>query len=91
MTPTYALPTPRSSRVAIALAPGRGAQVEGHGGAPRAQPGRLRQAEDLLQADGYIFVTPENLASMAGVMKDFFDRTYYAVLERITGRHASLT
>ena len=47
---------------------------------------RSAQAEDVLQADGYIFVTPENLASMAGMMKDFFDRTYYAVLERITGR-----
>ena len=52
----------------------------------RLLPARETQAEDLLQADGYIFVTPENLASMAGVMKDFFDRTYYAVLERIIGR-----
>jgi len=43
-------------------------------------------AEDLLEADGYIFATPENLASMAGVMKDFFDRTYYPVLERLNGR-----
>ena len=52
----------------------------------RLIPAREAQAEDLLQADGYVFVTPENLASMAGVMKDFFDRTYYAVLERIIGR-----
>lgn len=44
------------------------------------------RAEDVLQADGYIFVTPENLASMAGMMKDFFDRTYYAALDRIAGR-----
>jgi NAD(P)H-dependent FMN reductase len=43
-------------------------------------------AADVLNADGYVFVTPENLASMSGVMKDFFDRTYYAVLERIAGR-----
>lgn len=43
-------------------------------------------ADDLLQADGYIFCTPENLASMAGIMKDFFDRTFYAVLDRIIGR-----
>lgn len=43
-------------------------------------------AEDVLQADGYLFVAPENLAAIAGVMKDFFDRTYYAVLERINGR-----
>jgi len=42
--------------------------------------------EDVLDADGYIFATPENLAAMAGRMKDFFDRTYYATLERINGR-----
>lgn len=44
------------------------------------------QPEDVLGADGYIFATPENLAAMAGVMKDFFDRTYYPVLDRIAGR-----
>lgn len=44
------------------------------------------QADDVLAADGYIFATPENLASMAGRMKDFFDRTYYPVLDRINGR-----
>jgi NAD(P)H-dependent FMN reductase len=43
-------------------------------------------ASDLLAADGYIFATPENLAAMAGKMKDFFDRTYYAVLDRLNGR-----
>ena len=42
--------------------------------------------EDVLQADGYLFATPENLASMSGVMKDFFDRCYYAALDRINGR-----
>jgi flavodoxin len=42
--------------------------------------------DDVLQAQGYIFVTPENLAAMAGIMKDFFDRTYYAALERVAGR-----
>lgn len=42
--------------------------------------------EDVLDADGYIFATPENLAAMAGRMKDFFDRTYYAALDRINGR-----
>jgi multimeric flavodoxin WrbA len=43
-------------------------------------------AEDMLHADGYIFVTPENLAALAGVMKDFFDRSYYPVLDRVNGR-----
>jgi multimeric flavodoxin WrbA len=44
------------------------------------------RAEDVLAADGYIFATPENLAGMSGMMKDFFDRTYYAALEQINGR-----
>lgn len=41
---------------------------------------------DVLAADGYVFATPENLATMAGLMKDFFDRTYYPALDRINGR-----
>lgn len=40
----------------------------------------------LLDAHGYLFVCPENLAAISGLMKDFFDRSYYAVLERIQGR-----
>ena len=43
-------------------------------------------ADDVLAADGYIFATPENLAAMSGLMKDFFDRCYYAALDRIAGR-----
>jgi flavodoxin len=42
--------------------------------------------DDLIAADGYLFACPENLASMSGVMKDFFDRTYYPVLGRLEGR-----
>ena len=42
--------------------------------------------EDVLSADAYVFATPENLASMSGLMKDFFDRNYYAALDRINGR-----
>ncbi len=44
------------------------------------------QAADVLAADGYIFATPENLAAISGLMKDFFDRCYYPALERIGGR-----
>ena len=43
-------------------------------------------SDDLLTADGYIFCAPENLAAIAGVMKDFYDRCYYPVLGRIEGR-----
>lgn len=42
--------------------------------------------EALLAGHGYLFACPENLASMSGVMKDFFDRTYYPALERLQGR-----
>lgn len=42
--------------------------------------------QHVLGADGYVFATPENLAAISGMMKDFFDRTYYAALERINGR-----
>jgi NAD(P)H-dependent FMN reductase len=42
--------------------------------------------DDLLAADGYIFACPENLASMSGEMKAFFDRCYYPCLERLNGR-----
>jgi multimeric flavodoxin WrbA len=63
----------------------RGAATE-----PAVRVRLLRAAEagpdDVLRADGYLFATPENLASMAGVMKDFFDRTYYAVLDQVTAR-----
>ncbi len=46
---------------------------------------------DVLAAEGYLFATPENLAAMSGQLKDFFDRSYYAVLERVNGRpYASL-
>lgn len=53
---------------------------------PRLLHADVAQADDLLQADAYLFVCPENLAAIAGAMKEFFDRTYYALLERIDGR-----
>jgi multimeric flavodoxin WrbA len=42
--------------------------------------------QDLLNADGYIFIFPENLAAISGVMKAFFDRSYYPCLGQIEGR-----
>lgn len=47
---------------------------------------RQAEPEDLLAAEGYIFATPENLAAVSGLMKDFFDRSYYGALDRINGR-----
>jgi multimeric flavodoxin WrbA len=48
------------------------------------------QADDILDADGYVFVFPENLAAISGVMKAFFDRLYYPCLGRIEGRPYAL-
>ena len=66
------------------------AAAEGARGEPGVQVRLLRapeaQPEDVLGADGYVFATPENLAAMAGLMKDFFDRCYYAALDRVNGR-----
>lgn len=45
---------------------------------------------DVLAADGYLFCAPEHLASLAGPMKDFFDRCYYPALDRIEGRPYAL-
>jgi NAD(P)H-dependent FMN reductase len=43
-------------------------------------------AEAVLAADALIFVCPENLASMSGAMKEFFDLHYYALLDQINGK-----
>jgi NAD(P)H-dependent FMN reductase len=48
------------------------------------------QPSDLEQAAAYIFATPENLAAISGLMKDFFDRCYYPLLGRIEGRPYAL-
>jgi len=73
----------------MALAAERAA---GAGGDVRVRAVQASDAghEDVIASDGYIFATPENLAAVSGVMKDFFDRTYYQVLDRIAGRPYAL-
>lgn len=48
------------------------------------------QPQDLLSAQGYLFAAPENLGSVSGEMKAFFDRNYYAVLDQLAGRPYAL-
>ena len=68
------------------------AQAAAHGAAVesdiiiRLMHAREAGPSDVLDADGYIFATPENLGAISGLMKDFFDRTYYVVLDRIVAR-----
>ena len=69
----------------MAEAAAEGARGE-EGVAVRVLAAAQADAAALLAADGYLFVTPENLASMAGLMKDFFDRCYYPVLGQANGR-----
>lgn len=44
----------------------------------------------VLMARALLFVCPENLGSMSGEMKAFFDRCYYPLLDRIEGRPYAL-
>ncbi|MAI56372.1 MAG: flavodoxin [Gammaproteobacteria bacterium] len=41
-------------------------------------------AKDLIWADGLILGTPENFGYMSGMMKDFFERTFYEVEGKIS-------
>ncbi len=74
----------------MAEAAARGASAE-----PQVAVRLLRAPDagpaDVLSADGYLFATPENLAAVSGLLKDFFDRAYYPALGRVEGRpYASL-
>jgi multimeric flavodoxin WrbA len=68
---------------ALAHAAAKGAAAEAD---VRLIHARDATPDDLLAADGTIFACPENLAALSGVMKAFFDRSYYPLLGQIEGR-----
>lgn len=41
---------------------------------------------DMVAAAAYVFAAPENLGTLSGAMKEFFDRCYYPLLGQIEGR-----
>lgn len=73
------------SRTGAALAMAEAA-LAGAEGRARLVPAAEVTSDDLAEAGGYLFVCPENLASMSGEMKEMFDRAYYPLLGRIEGR-----
>ena len=62
------------------------AAMNGAGDVGRILAADAVEPRDILDACAYLFVCPENLASMSGLMKEMFDRCYYPVLGQIEGR-----
>ncbi|SER08054.1 NADPH-dependent FMN reductase [Solimonas aquatica] len=51
----------------------------------RCLPAASAGLDDLLWAQGLLIGTPENFGYMAGIVKDFFDRTFYPAQDRVKG------
>jgi len=50
----------------------------------RTRSAEVASRDDLLAADALVFATPENFGYMAGTLKAFFDRCFYACMADTT-------
>ena len=78
------IPSDNTRRLRDAVAAGAGVP-EVDGITVRALTPFEAGPDDVMAADGIILGTTENLGYMSGALKDFFDRTYYPVLEEKQG------
>lgn len=77
-------PSPNTRKLAAAIR--RGSEHEDIEHVTTRQVAPLEAGpEDLLAADAVLLFTTENLGYMSGALKDFFDRSYYPVLEKTEG------
>lgn len=73
-------PSPNTLRLRQAVAEGAH-DDEISGVSVTVKPPLEAGPDDLRTADAIILGTTENLGSMSGALKDFFDRSYYPILE----------
>ncbi|WP_269532980.1 NAD(P)H-dependent oxidoreductase [Chitinimonas sp. BJYL2] len=71
-----------AARVALAARDGAAATGEADVIMLRAAEAGI---EDLLAAQALLLVTPEKFGYMAGLLKDFFDRTFYPAQGKVAG------
>ena len=75
-------PSPNTQRIELAVCEGM-AQVTGV--SALVAPPLGTHAQDVLDCDGLILLTTENIGYMAGLTKDFFDRSYNELLDQRPG------
>lgn len=76
-------PTGRTEQLRLAAA--EGVRAIGEPIELRERHALSATEDDLLWADGILLATPEHFAYMSGALKDFFDRTFYAVETQTVG------
>ena len=78
------VPSANTLRLAEAVLRGaRNSEIDGV--AVRHVPPLEAGPADVLGADALVLGTTENLGTMSGALKDFFDRIYYPCLDRAQG------